>query len=497
MTIAPSLSRSVSVLALVAAATLACEALRPYISPVNMVMAYLLAVVIAAVSLGRWPAIAAALLGVVTFDFFFVPPRFSFSVADKEYLLTFFALFAVGMVISALVARAREQAESLRVKGEETAALYRLSRDLSAVTGQEGVLHRAVSSLEGNLHVKVAVWMDGDHGMAVAAATGGLSPETTDQEAVRWSLLSGRESGLGTGMFTGATMLHIPMKSAAMVEGVLSVASAEGPPLRMEKRRTLETCSAHIAMSLERVRLAAAAEEARVLKARETLERALLNSISHDLRTPLAIVTGVLSSLQDPGSHLDENSRRELLDSASTEAGRLNRFVGNLLDMSRIEAGAVRLNLEPCDVQDLAGCAMAPLESRLKQRKITFRMQPDIPLVPMDLLLMTQVLINLLDNSLKYSPPDKQIEVTATIDGTWLTIEVADRGEGVPEHDLKRIFDKFHRIPVPEGAAGTGLGLAICKGIVEAHGGEIEAVNRSGGGLKIMIRLPLKAGTDR
>ena len=164
--------------------------------------------------------------------------------------------------------------------------------------------------------------------------------------------------------------------------------------------------------------------------------------------------------------------------------------------MTRIEAGAVRLKLEPCDVQDLVGCALAALEPRIGAREISFRMQPDMPLVQMDLVLMTQVLVNLLDNAHKYSPAESVIEVTAQVETGWLVIEVVDRGPGVPEHDLKRVFDKFYRIPVPEGAGGTGLGLSICKGIVEAHGGVISAGNRVGGGLRIEIRLPLSAGKE-
>jgi two-component system sensor histidine kinase KdpD len=189
--------------------------------------------------------------------------------------------------------------------------------------------------------------------------------------------------------------------------------------------------------------------------------------------------------------------RKELLETAFSEAERLNRFVGNLLDMTRIEAGAVRLNSEPCDVQDLVGCALAALDTRLGSREVSFKMLPIMPLVPMDLVLMTQVLVNLLDNSMKYSPPESLIEVVASTEAAWLVLDVADRGPGVPEHDLKRVFDKFYRIPIPEGAGGTGLGLSICKGIVEAHGGRISAEIRPGGGLRIVIRLPLSRSGEQ
>jgi two-component system sensor histidine kinase KdpD len=170
----------------------------------------------------------------------------------------------------------------------------------------------------------------------------------------------------------------------------------------------------------------------------------------------------------------------------------MNRFVGNLLDMTRLEAGATRLNEAPCDIQDLVGCALTALEQRIGTRQIEVRLPAELPPVMMDLSLMIQVLVNLLENALKYSPADKSIEIAARADDGTLTMEIADRGPGVPEADLARVFDKFYRIPVPEGAGGTGLGLAICKGIVEAHGGQIRAENRTGGGLRVIVTLPMK-----
>jgi two-component system sensor histidine kinase KdpD len=199
-----------------------------------------------------------------------------------------------------------------------------------------------------------------------------------------------------------------------------------------------------------------------------------------------------LDTLRDNVHTLADKARRELLDTAWEEAERLNRFVGNLLDMTRLEAGALKLKKESCDIQDLVGCALAALEKRIGTRKIDLHLPSGLPLVRMDLGLMTQVLVNMLDNALKYSPPASSIEIAARIAGGKLTLEVADRGSGVPVADLKRVFDKFYRIPVPEGAGGTGLGLSICKGIVEAHGGEIRAENRAGGGLRVIVTLPMK-----
>ncbi|BCS52478.1 sensor histidine kinase KdpD [Geobacter sp. SVR] len=480
-------------LILIAAATLLCELLRPFLAPTNMVMFYLLAVVVAAVRLGRKPAIATAFIGVLAFDFFFVPPHMTFAVADTQYLLTFLGLFVVGVVISTLVARARERAEVIRARELQTASLYYLSRDLAAAVDIEAVLGGVVRNVEEALNARVAILLPEGERLDIQAASGGLTLGMKEQAVADWSFRNNHPAGRATDTLVSADLIYLPLQTPASVLGVMGVRlENEQAYHSQDNRRLLEAFTMQAAMAMERIRFSHQAEQAQILQARENLERALLNSISHDLRTPLVSVTGVLSTLRDNGTRLDEQTRRELLDNACGEAERLNRFVGNLLDMSRIEAGAVRLNLEPCDVQDLVGCAMAALEPRINEREVTFRMQPGMPLVPMDLVLMTQVLVNLLENTLKYSPAGSPVEIVATIDSGKLLLEVADRGPGVPEHDLKRIFDKFYRIPVPEGAGGTGLGLSICKGIVEAHGGAISAENREGGGLRIVIRLPLE-----
>jgi len=477
---------------LVAAATLLCELLRPYLAPTNMVMFYLLAVVVASIRLGRRPAMATALLGVLAFDFFFVPPRLTFVVADTQYLLTFLGLFVVGAVISTLVARARERADAMRAREVQTASLYYLSRDLAAAVDSNAVLKAVVRNVEEALGAEVVILLPEGERLDIVAVSEGLVLDIKEQAVADWAFRNNHPAGRATDTLVSSKLIYLPLQTPASVLGVIGVRLESEPAYHsQENRRLLDAFATQAAMALERIRFSRQAEQAQILQARENLERALLNSISHDLRTPLATVTGVLSSLQDAESRLDETSRRELLDTASAEAARLNRFVGNLLDMTRIEAGAVRLNFEPCDVQDLVGCALAALEPRLGSREVSLRMLPVMPLVPMDLVLMTQVLVNLLDNSLKYSPPDSPIEVVASTEATWLVLEVADRGPGVPEHDLKRVFDKFYRIPVPEGAGGTGLGLSICKGIVEAHGGGIVAENRPEGGLRIVIRLPL------
>lgn len=479
-------------LILIAAATAVCELLRPFLEPTNMVMFYLLSVVVASVRLGRKPAIATAFFGVLAFDFFFVPPRMTFVVTDTQYLLTFIGLFVVGIVISTLVARSKERAEVMRAREVQTASLYYLSRDLAASADITAVLKAVVTNVEEALSARLVILLPEGERLDIMAASEGLSLGVKEQAVADWAFRNNHPAGRATDTLASADLIYLPLQTPASVLGVMGVKLEDEYAYHsQENRRLLDAFATQAAMAMERIQFSRQAEQAQILQARENLERALLNSISHDLRSPLSTVTGVLTSLKEEGAHLGDRARQDLLETACSEAARLNRFVGNLLDMTRIEAGVVKLNLEPCDVQELVGCALAVLETRSDTRKVSFKMAPVMPLVPMDLVLMTQVLVNLLENSLKYSPPGSPIEIIAATEPSWLLLEVADRGPGVPEHDLKRVFDKFYRIPVPEGVGGTGLGLSICKGIVEAHGGSISAENRIGGGLSTLIRLPL------
>ncbi|MBI1919903.1 MAG: sensor histidine kinase KdpD [Geobacter sp.] len=478
---------------LVAAATVAGLLVRPFITPTNLVMIYLLAVVLAAVRLGLRPAIMTAFLSVLAFDFFFVPPRLTFVVADTEYLITFAALFTVGVVISKLVATAGERAVTIREREVQTASLYYLSRDLAAAADITAILDAIIRNFGESFNGRLAILLPEGERLETKAASQDLQLDSKELAVADWAFRNRQAAGQGTGTLGSAALLYLPMQTTASVLGIVGVQLEEETdytnPL---SRRLLEAFASQATLAIERVQLVKQAEQTQLIQARESLERALLNSVSHDLRTPLVSITGALGTLRDKGSRLGDESRRELLEAAWDESQRLNRFVGNLLDMTRLQAGAVKLKEEPSDIQDLVGCALAAIEQRLGNRKVDVHLQSDLPLVSMDMALMTQVLVNLLDNALKYSPPESGITLAAWVEGSLLTMEVADRGPGVPEADLKRVFDKFYRIPVPEGAGGTGLGLAICKGIVEEHGGKIRAENRAGGGLRVIVTLPVK-----
>jgi two-component system, OmpR family, sensor histidine kinase KdpD len=476
----------------VLATSLLCEPVRRYLAPTNLAMFYLLAVVLAATRLGRREAVCTAFLSVLAFDFFFVPPRLTLVVADTEYLITFAALFVVGMVISNLASQSKERAEAIREREVQTASLYYLSRDLAVAADSKAILAALVHNIEESLGARLVVLLpEGEH-LVPQAASSGFSIGTKEAAVADWCFRNRVAAGRGTETLSQSELLYLPLQTTGDVLGVVGLRLKHeqdyGSPV---SRRLLQAFTAQVALAIERVQFGKQAEQAQILPARESLERALLNSVSHDLRTPLVSISGALGALRERGSVLPERARGELLDMAWEEAGRLNRFVGNLLDMTRLESGALKVKKVPCDVQDLVGCALAALELRLEQREVRLAVPGGLPEVGMDLVLMTQVLVNLLDNALKYAPRDAPIEVGAAVEGGRLTLEVADRGPGVPEKDLSRIFDKFYRVPVPEGARGTGLGLSICRGIVAAHGGAIRAENREGGGLRVTVTLPV------
>ncbi|MDD2737031.1 MAG: DUF4118 domain-containing protein [Desulfuromonadaceae bacterium] len=476
--------------ALVGAATVAGELLHPYTSMPSLMMFYLLAVVLAALKLGLRPAILTAITSTLAFDFFFIPSRFSFTLLDEEYITTFLGLLTVSLVISKLVATARQRADALFEREVETACLYSLSRDLAAATDNQALFAAVVRSAEASIAKQAAIFQVIDQVAAPAMASNGMIFSDDELLSVDESLKYKQRSILSGSDEEGGSLVCLPLVQAGCCMGVLAL---RGSLPGSNSQRLVEGIIAQTASTLHRIELSHQAEEAQAIQTRVNFERALLNSISHDLRTPLASVTGALTTLRERKDQLSDITRHELLDTACSEAERLNKFVGNLLDMTRIEAGAIILNSEMHDLEELVGCALTPLEQRIGGRRIKVLLHEELPLVRIDLVLMAQVLMNLLDNCLKYSHQDGEISILSYLDSPWIVLEVADRGPGIPEQDLKRIFDKFYRIPVPEGAGGTGLGLSICKGIVEAHGGRIEARNRQDGGVRMLIQLPLGA----
>lgn len=478
---------------LITGATMISLLVSEFLAPANMIMFYLLAVVVAALRLGFRPALLAAALGVLAFDFFLVPPYHTFTVHDKQYLITFAGLFIVGAVISTLVARARRQTEALKVREVQTSELLALTRDLASAVTLDDILQAVIRHTSETLNADVALFLpQGEFSLEVRASSSGFVLSEKEKSVALWSFQNGQAAGRGTDTLSSAELWYVPLQTGGRAVGVMALRlkdSGEGPS--PEARQLLEAFSRQAAVAIERAHLARKAEEGQLLKATERLERALLNSVSHDLRTPLSSIMGALSTLREEGNTLGD-SKGELVDLAWEEAGRMNRFITNLLDLTRLEAGALKIKKEPYDVQDLVGSCLASLEPRLKERRVDIHIPPRLPLVPMDSVLMAQVIVNVLDNALKYSPPQGKIVLAARLGEREMEIEVADEGPGIPEEDLAKIFDKFFHGSGSEETGGTGLGLAISKGIVEAHGGRIRAENRPEGGARIVFTLPLQ-----
>lgn len=491
-------------LLLVTLATLIGLPLRPVFHPTNLVMIYLVAVVISAVFLGRGPSILVSVLSVFLFDFFFVNPLFSFSVSDTEYILTFIGLLLVGLIISNSASLLRDQVDAMRRREQSTQALNNLSRELSGAATLDRVLDLVVRNSMELFEKEAIIFLVEDQALTPSIWTPGFQFEEKDRAVADWCSKNNQPAGAGTDTLSASTIRFMPLHTARGVVGVWGIRVTDLKNLQSAEQKSLmEGFTNLVAIAIERASFAKQAAHAEVLQDQEKLQTALLNSISHELRTPLASITGVLSSLSETEkarkkeNKLDSKTRLELLDSATSQAVQLNQFVENLLDMSRLESGGLRLHKELVDFQDLVGSVTNQFGDRLKGRKINIEIQANLPTVSVDTMLMAQVMINLLDNAIKYSPEGSPIDITARQQAESLLVSIKDRGIGIPESDLTRVFNKFYRVQQKTGATGTGLGLSICKGIIEAHGGQIWIVNNPDKGTTVSFSLPLPGSKDQ
>lgn len=470
------------------------------LEPTNLVMFFLAAVVVSAVWLGRGPSILASLLSVLAFDFFFVLPRYSFAVSDTEYVLTFIGLMAVGLVISSSASLLRDQVDQLRRRETNERAINSLSKELTAAVDLEAVLRVVIRVLSQTFEREVVVLLPERQDLNNRAASEGFSLDQNEEVVAFWAFQNGQPAGQGTETLSAAAIRFLPLKTSRGVVGVLGVKSKDQTRyFTQEERLLLDNFANLVALAIERALFAEQAAQAEALRSTEQLQSALLNSISHELRTPLASIMGALTSLEeDECVHeneklLDCETRKELIQSAASQTRQLNRLVGNLLDMTRLQSGTVRLNRVPTDIQDLIGAVLGQMEERLRARKVDVETADNLPLILMDAVLVGQALVNLLDNAVKFSPTDGIIQITAQQKGNDLRLLVQDQGPGIAENELPHIFDKFYRGSMAARTGGTGLGLSICKGIVEAHKGWIQAKNVNGGGLNVEMSIPIVA----
>lgn len=476
---------------MVVVVTLLCWAIVPHFDKASLIMIYLAGVAWVAVRFGRWPSALAAALSVAAFDFFFVAPHLTFAVGDAQYLVTFTVMLAVALLISGLAVRLRDQAEASRQRERRTDVLYSTSRELSGLTDPDEVVRAVSRQIMDVIHGPAMVFLPGDDGRLRASTPDtAFASDPREQAVAEWVFRHGRRAGVGTDTPPGGTALHVPLPGAQGSVGVVAVRPHPSLlPLSPDHLDLLETLARLAAAPLERARLAASAERARLEVEAERLRNALLSSVSHDIRTPLAVIMGAATGLveqRQSGASADS----ELADTILVEADRLNRVVTNLLDMTRLESGAVRLKSEWHSVEELVGGALARMERALGGWRVETAVPADLPLVPVDALLVERVLVNLLDNAAKHTPPGSTIRISASSLGDAVQVEVADNGPGLSPGEQERIFEKFFRKP-SERPAGFGLGLAICRAIVQAHGGRIWAENVANGA-SLRFILPVK-----
>jgi two-component system, OmpR family, sensor histidine kinase KdpD len=458
----------------------------------NLVMVYLLGVMLVASRYGRGPSILASALAVAGFDFFFIPPAFTFAVTDIRYIATFTVMFLVGIVISTLASNMRTQAKVAGYREKRAASLYAISRELAAAHAEGEILRAAVAHIGSEFGAQCAILFPDLSGRVVHPKEPGqpLSFHGADLGVAQWVFDHSRIAGRGTDTLPGTDAVYFPLSGAAGPVGVVALLPTSLRRVFLpEQQRLLETMLNQTALAIERARLAKAAQSAQIEAETESIRNSLLAGISHDLRTPLSSIVGASSSLAEDDGRLDARARRELARTIYDEAQRMTTLANNILDMARLEAGAVSLHRDWYPLEEVVGSVLTRLREALAGRPLEVRLPPELPLLKLDIVMIGQVFVNLIENALKYTPAGSPLEISAEISAGDVTVAVADRGPGIPAGLEERLFDKFYRA-APEGAqSGVGLGLTICRAVVEAHGGRIWAENRPGGGAVFRFTL--------
>ncbi len=459
------------------------------LNPTNLIMIYLLAIVVASVRYSYGVAAFISLLSVVVFNFSFVPPRYTFRVADAEYIVTFIGLGSVGLFTAYLASRARRLAIAAQRREQQTARLYSFSQDLATTVNSDDIFASLLKHTQKTLDCEAAIFLSKDNQLILESQTEHYHISDMEYNVATWVYHHDQHAGKGTSTLPSAIGFYMLMKTAKQALGVMGIQIKDR--VSPEHERLLDAFLSQCALALEATQLSEIAQEAELLSAKEKLQTTILNSVSHDLRTPLVSIKGTLSSLLDDSDTLTPAMKHELLLGAYEEADRLNRLVGNLLDMSRLQSGAMQLKRELYAVDEIISVSRRQLKSRLENRVIEVKIEDGSPLLNVDMVLFAQVLVNLLDNAVKYSPVDSPIAIRVFKDSDNIYIIIEDQGIGIPEAEIDHIFDKFFRASTANGAGGSGLGLSIVQGIVDLHHGTITVKNRDTGGTIFSVSIPL------
>jgi two-component system, OmpR family, sensor histidine kinase KdpD len=473
------------------------EAIGRSIGVQSISLVFLMAVLAAAIAWGLLPALVACVLSVMAYNFFFLPPLYTFTIADPENVVALIFFLLVAVIVSNLTAAARRQIVSARLRAKITGELYAFSRKLAGIGTLDDLLWATAYQVSSMLRVHTVLLLP-EPEMGRLQVASAYPPEDrldeADMAAAQWCWEHNHPTGRGSDTLPGGKWLFLPLRTGSGPVGVIGIErDLPGPLLTPDERRLLDALNDQAAVAIERVSLVRRLGEERVRAESDRLRAALLTSISHDLRTPLASILGTVSSLRSYADKYDAADRDELLATLESEAERLNRFVGNLLDMTRLESGTIDMKLDLIDVAEIVGAAIERAGNVLARHRVEVAIASDLPMLQLDPILFEQVLFNLLDNAAKYAPAGSRIDLRARQEGDTIAIEVVDEGPGIPTGDLERVFDKFYRVQAQDRRrAGTGLGLAICRGFIEAQGGRIEASNRRDrSGAVLTIRLPV------
>ncbi|MES2028195.1 MAG: sensor histidine kinase KdpD [Pseudomonadota bacterium] len=486
--------------AIVAVALGAAMLMRPMFGVENVDLVFLTAVVVVAVRFGLWPSIMASVVASLCYNFFFLPPVYTLTITDPTNVAAFFFFMLIAILVSNVAARVRTQAVSAFGRVRTTESLYAFSRKLAGTATLDDVLWASAYQIALMLKVRVVLLLP-EQGVITVKA--GYPPEDeldkADLAAANWAWSNDRPAGRGSDTLPGAKRLFLPMRTGRGPIGVIGIDDDRtGPLLTPDQRRLLDALVDQSALAIERVQLVEDMDRAQRNVESDRLRQALLTSISHDLKTPLASVLGAASTLRDLSPKLTEAEKADLLGTVIDESERLNRFIANLLDMTKLESGAVVPNATPQDLAEIVGSALRRAGKILIKHRVALDLAPDLPMLELDAVLFEQVLFNLLDNAAKYAPDNSAIAIKAMRDKESVLLQVTDEGTGIPPADLEQVFDKFYRANKGDHVrAGTGLGLAISRGFVEAMHGTISAANRvDRSGAVLTIRLPIPPASE-
>lgn len=485
------------ILALIGLITLVSKMAGGLLDLTDVAMLFLLPVLYAGAFVGVTPSIVAAVGSVLAFDIFFVPPLFHITVHDLHYLISFAVFLLVAIVTGLLASRLRRQILESSQSETRARTLYRLSQELTMVSTVDKFSKVFVQQANRMFNIDTTLYLPESDSTVKLAATSAVNGEAAIEEpeaaVAAWAFEHGQTVGAGTNTLPSAKATYYPLKTEDGVIGVVGFIAEQNPAVTpLKQQEAFQAITSLATLALNKLLLTLTRQHVQTLEASERLWNALFDSVSHDLRTPLSSITGAVTTLLDQHTEFTAEQKSSLLRNIEKGSARMNRLVGKLLDMARVESGSLRIKVEWCDIQDIVGVALSDISEALEEHEVTVTIQPGLPLIQADFGLIVQVQINLIDNAIKYSPEGSEIEIVWGLVGEEILSSVGDRGPGISKEEKETIFDKFSRLSTARRVQGTGLGLSICRGMVEAHGGRIWVEDRPGGGSLLRFSLPVE-----